>query len=631
MASIMKDVPFSVRVNANLREFHKESDGFYYDNAHTLKVEVELECFDGTSAVKQINTVTNLSDSDVVLSYFSSAAIKTQRGKIAVDRNRWQCEGQWSFYTPEECGLTPATIHPWEREVFSISSTGSWATGVYYPLTAVLGDDGHTYYMELEGSHSWQLTHSVSGGVNSPLFELEGSGCSEENGGWFYVLKPRESYQTQPAVFGKVLGGFEEMCADIIAYKRAVSLAQNPKKEIPVVFNTYMNCIWASPSQEKLFPLIEAAGKVGCEYFCIDDGWFTALGDWDILDERFGEGGLACAFEFMKENSLIPGVWFEFDRVGKNAKAKGFGDECFLTRYGHLIDYDFFNFENEKVREHLFNCVERVYKMGVRYIKNDYNKSVGIGCDNGDLSHAEGLIRNYKAFVLFIDRLREKFPDLIIENCGSGACRSDNGILRHFHLQSTSDQEVYYRYPSIILGGAAQYPLEKSGNWSYPMPFLFDEMNMSEDKIPDWQKRFCDGEETVFNMINGMCGVLYQSGRLDLADDYNLSLVKNGIELYKKMRGDIFSSSPLLPFGTCYINECVNTAFGLQSEDKSHAYLAVWRIGTESDEIEVDIKKYGYIKASVWYPDFTECEVCDGKLKVKLPKKYSARMVLLEK
>ncbi len=54
-------------------------------------------------------------------------------------------------------------------------------------------------------------------------------------------------------------------------------------------------------------------------------------------------------------------------------------------------------------------------------------------------SAATGLEENEKSLLAFVDGLRARYLDLTIENCGSGAMRSDNGTLSHFHLQSTSD------------------------------------------------------------------------------------------------------------------------------------------------------------------------------------------------
>ncbi len=644
MKEIMKSQPFTVRVWTTDIGFRRDGDVFVNDQ-YKLEVSVSLENFIGTSATKQVNTITNRGEQDVVLSGFSSAAIKTARGLVGVDRSRWMSEGQWNFFTPLECGLIPVSDHPWERETYAISSVGSWSTGVFYPLTVVLGEDGFAYYMELEGAHNWQLTHSVTRSTESPLYELEGTSAHEENGGWTYVLKPGESYTTQPAVFGRVNGGFEEVCADLVAYKRATSLTRFENDTIPVVFNDYMNCLWGQPSDKKLIPLIDAAAKAGCEYFCIDagwhknarnaEGWSGSSGDWIVANEKFGEGGLAGIFAHMKEKGLRPGVWFEFDTVNASAAAHDLGDDengekCLLSRYGKEFPRAFFNFRNKKVRAHLRSRVAELYGMGVRYIKNDYNQTTGIGCDSEGNSPAEGLVRNYEAFVSFIDELREEFTDLVIENCGSGACRADHGTLKHFHLQSTSDQEHYYNYPSIIIGSAAHYAPEKAGIWSYPMPIYYDEQKNAEFG-DEWRARFADGEQTIFNMVNGMCGALYQSGHIEHADGKNFALVAEGIAAYKSMRGDIIRSHPIFPTGTLRIGEEKNAAFGLENPDRTRAYLAVWRIGTDDEIVKIDLSKYGYKSAKAFYPASGECGIEDGILTVKLPEKYSARMILLEK
>ena len=45
-----------------------------------------------------------------------------------------------------------------------------------------------------------------------------------------------------------------------------------------------------------------------------------------------------------------------------------------------------------------------------------------------------------------------------------------------------------------------------------------------------------DGEQTAFNMINALCGVLYLSGRIDKADKFNRQLIKEGTDVYKAYR-----------------------------------------------------------------------------------------------
>ena len=157
----------------------------------------------------------------------------------------------------------------------------------------------------------------------------------------------------------------------------------------------------------------------------------------------------------------------------------------------------------------------------------------------------------------------------------------------------------------------------------------YDERNDDID-VPAFRKRFADGEETIFNMVNGLCGALYQSGRLDLMDEKNMALVKEGISAFKRMRADMSGAVPMLPTGTALIGQKGIISYGLLCEGGKKAYLAIWRVGDDREEAEIDLKKYGFTKVSPWYPSSTDCTLDGGILKVRLPKEYSARMVILE-
>ena len=135
---------------------------------------------------------------------------------------------------------------------------------------------------------------------------------------------------------------------------------------------------------------------------------------------------------------MIPGIWFEFDACVENAYGYSLDDDAVIKRYNDPVggSRSFYNMKNKKVRAYLKERISELYDLGFKYIKNDYNKNTGIGCTNnyaGD-SPAEGLKQNSDAFCEFINELYNEFPELIIENCGSGALRSDNKMLRNFTL-----------------------------------------------------------------------------------------------------------------------------------------------------------------------------------------------------
>jgi len=79
--------------------------------------------------------------------------------------------------------------------------------------------------------------------------------------------------------------GFTEAVAALTAYRRL--LLPHPEQAVLLIFNDYMNCLWADPTEENELPMIEAAAKAGCDYYVIDAGWYAALHeDWSQTSER---------------------------------------------------------------------------------------------------------------------------------------------------------------------------------------------------------------------------------------------------------------------------------------------------------------------------------------------------------
>jgi alpha-galactosidase len=446
-----------------------------------------------------------------------------------------------------------------------------------------------------------------------------------------------------PAAFGCVNGGFDEAIRELTAYRRkALKPANAWDGEAPLIFNDYMNCLWGKPTGEALEPLIDAAADAGAEGFCIDAGWFSPvgeswgrnLGDWLPADDRFGDAGLRGILDRIKSRGMIPGLWLEIEACEERAALFAKPDDWFLRRHGRrmgggrvLLDY-----RNPDVRAYMHGVFDRLVSWGVGFIKNDYNQSTGPGPDSGGLAPAEGLVEHVRAFYRFIDEVRARHPNLIIENCGSGGMREDPGILAHFHLQSTSDQEGYTRNPSIINGSLANVLPEQAGIWVYPNPHLHPEMAAGREafRSPERRAALADGEETVFNVVNGLCGNFYLSGRIDCLDEANRLLLKEGVAVYKAERAFIRESFPVWPLGRCRLNDAGFAAQGLIAPDGRRLLLAVWRLASTEDTVKIDLSRWCASGATVRLrypsaPHGMEFAYGGGVLSVRLPKPNSAR------
>ena len=226
---------------------------------------------------------------------------------------------------------------------------------------------------------------------------------------------------------------------------------------------------------------------------------------------------------------------------------------------------------------------------------------------------------------------------MIIENCNSGAMRQDNGILKHFHMQSSSDQEHYEKYASITVGSLAGLLPEQAGLWSYPYPLHSRYKDNAKEYLmsKEYQDMVKDGEMTTFIMVNGMAGSMYLSGRLEYADDFNFDLVKEGVNLYKDIRGFIKNSYPVWPLGFISINNSDAWAcIGNTNDNNDKMYLSVWRLESNEEFKKIPLDRFAGkdLEIKQVYPKAKDMQVNysfnkrEGSFVVNLPKRNSARL-----
>ena len=521
---------------------------------------------------------------------------KKHRFVLHFAHSAWTGEAQWRHTFAEDAGLYKTYNHG-SQTSFRLASQSSWSTCYHEPVLIVEDTlTGLSWFTRIECGHGWCIDAGIRGYRDDTEIAVMATDCMERNDGWHVELAPGESVATANAVVGCVEGGFEEAVAELTKAARAAMAAPFPKGVPPLCYNDYMNALWALPTREKTLRLVEAAAGAGCEYYVIDAGWYGVtgneeqdLGMWEVNDAVFGEGGYREIAGRIRAAGMLPGIWFEIESAGIESKIVREHPEYVLRRRGDPVGGRrlLLDFRQEGVRQHIMGRIRALYDMGVRYIKNDYNANTGTGIDPDG---ASSLHEHSEAFCRFIDAVRTEFPDLIVENCGSGAMRSDIGTLSRFHLQSVSDQEDYFRLPSIVSGSAACIPPERLGIWAYPYPVRID-YRQSFAPSPEFTARFTDGRVTAYNCVTGLMGLMYLSGRIDCADLLNRRLIKDACALYKRYRSVTASAFPLYPTGTFDIDsDSVNT-FALRDPSSGTVLLAVWNNGDGRASAAVPLSK----------------------------------------
>lgn len=605
-----------------------------FDDETGLEVVSHFQFYNGISVARTWTTVTNNGKDDVTLEYVSSFALtgiekegllsQDEKMALRVCHNSWQRELQWQEYTLPQLGveLCQPLKEQHSSKAIAFTNVGNWSAKEYIPM-------GYLENKETNTSLFWQIEHN--GSWHWEISDQEGhlylqlSGPSEIESHWSKNLRNGEAFESVPCSVGVCTGGFDNAMGELTKYRRKIRRRNRDNETLAVIFNDYMNCLWGDPTTEKEIPLIDAAAEAGCEYFCIDAGWYDkgfwwdGVGMWQESKERF-PNGLKEVTDYIRSKGMIPGVWLELEVMG--IKCPMVNDVCddtwFFTRHGKRVHdrsrYQL-DFRNPKVIAHANEVIDRlVSQYGVGYIKMDYNIEPGIGTEYNSDSVGDGLLGHERAYLSWLDSIFKKYPKLIIENCSSGGLRMDYALLSRYSIQSTSDQDDYKRYCTISANAPSALCPEQAAVWSYPM--------VSGDK-----------EEVVFNMINAMMLRIHQSGHLVNIEPERKALVKEAIGVYKEMRKDIKNALPFWSLGTSeFSDEWVS--LGLKTDNA--AYLAVWRRESSKDTcvLPVEFLKGRNAEISCIYPSYNEESFSfnkeAGTVSVKLSKNYSARLFKLE-
>ncbi|MCK9617746.1 MAG: alpha-galactosidase [Lentimicrobiaceae bacterium] len=598
------------------------------DPVKNLRVESFYEFNNASPVVRRYTKVVNEGKEDVGIEYLSSAVLYNYNEipeeldneiKVHFAYNNWSQEAQWKSYKPSELGWNyNGSVY---RGTVSFSSIGSMSTHKYLPMGMIENTrNGLIWFWQIEHNGSWHWEMSEAADKSTYLYL---GGPDEQNGHAWKLLKPGESYQTVPVALGCVKGGFNEAIAALTQYRRSVVVRPHQdNQKCPVIFNDYMNCLWAKPTTEKEMPLIETASKLKIDYFVIDAGWYAELNEtwwdgvglWQPSKTRF-QGGLKKLLDDIKSKGMIPGLWLEIEVAGINSPLKSKPDNWFLMRHGkRVIDGGRYllDFRNPEVIAHANEVIDRLIKdFGIGYFKIDYNSKELIGTETNASSAGQGMLEHNRAVIQWYKSVLDKYPDLIIEACASGGNRMDYAMLSQTQIVSSSDQQDYRKYPAILVGALAAVLPEQLGIWSYPLPNG-------------------NAKEASFNMVNGMLCRLYQSGLISKLPVESYKQVKKGIELYKSTLAPFIPRSvPFFPLGMPSMSDIYKPiAVGLQQNNK--AFIAVWRL-KGNQKISVPLPERAD-RVNLIYPDDLGIKVTKkgSSLQVVFPDEYMACIVEIE-
>ncbi len=281
------------------------------------------------------------------------------------------------------------------------------------------------------------------------------------------LLAPGETITTPAVHLGYLFGGLDEAVQAMHAHMRSSVVPPAPEGRADRVVYNHWSYARHELNDAVLRHEIDVACAVGAELFIVDAGWFgdtgtswvTTVGDWRVGDRL--PDGLEPIFSYARGRGLLYGLWMDAERIGPESVIAREHPDWLLRRDGHPVGtaLDLTNQAAAAWLEETINRLVDTYDLDL--FRLDYNIDVWDGGYRERAGYYENsLWRHYEALYGIFDRLHQRRPTLLLENCSSGGGRTDLGMLRRFHYTWITDWQLMPRSIKIFNGMTLALPPE---------------------------------------------------------------------------------------------------------------------------------------------------------------------------
>lgn len=257
---------------------------------------------------------------------------------------------------------------------------------------------------------------------------------------------------------------------------------KNKEQQRPVLINNW-EATYFDFTGDKIVAIAKQASELGVDMLVLDDGWFgkrdddrAGLGDWFVNEKKLG-GSLDSVVKRVNDLGMKFGLWIEPEMISEDSNLyKEHPDWAFTipgrnpvrARYQLVLDYS-----RKEVVDCIFEQISSVIEStNISYIKMDMNRHLSdVYSATAKEQNQGAILHKYVLGVYdFIERLIQKFPDILIEGCSGGGGRFDAGMLYYTPQIWCSDNTDAIERIKIQYGTSFGYPISTVGSHVSAVP-----------------------------------------------------------------------------------------------------------------------------------------------------------------
>ena len=304
-----------------------------------------------------------------------------------------------------------------------------------------------------------------------------------------YILDPKETFQTPHLALTFSKEGMSGVSRNFHQWARTCGKLHRGSEVGDILLNSWEG-LYFDINEERMITMMDDIAQLGGELFVMDDGWFggkyqrnddsSTLGDW-VVDQKKLPGGIKALTNAARERGIKFGIWIEPEAV--NTKSELFeqhpewalqtrGRKLKLGRGGTQLVLDM---TNPQVQQFVFDIVDNLLTQypEIAYIKWDANASIqNYGSLYLPKQKQSNLYVDYHlGLVKVLQRIRTKYPNIVIQDCASGGGRANYGLLPYFDEFWVSDNTDALQRVYIQWGTSLFFPANAMANHINHCPY----------------------------------------------------------------------------------------------------------------------------------------------------------------
>lgn len=357
-------------------------------------------------------------------------------------------------------------------------------------------ETGHVF----GGCLAWSGNYTLKLDVDNNKVIKVYAGINEDAS--YYTLDPKKTFVTPEFAMTYSTSGKGGVSRNFHRWAHLHKLS-HAEANRDILLNSWEG-VYFKVNQEVMDQMMKDMSQLGGELFVMDDGWFgdkyprdggsTSLGDWMVCKKKLPQGieGLIAS---AKKYGIKFGIWIEPEMTNTKSELYEKHPDWIVCQNNRTPSKGrggtqmILDMSNPEVQDFVFGVVDNLMTNHpeIAYIKWDANASImnygSYYLPKDRQSHL--YIEYHKGLNNVLERIRAKYPNLLMQACASGGSRVNYGLLPYFGEFWTSDntdayQRIYMQwgvssfYPAIAMASHVSADRNHQTGRRTPLKFRFD-------------------------------------------------------------------------------------------------------------------------------------------------------------